>query len=94
MVEGDGSEQAKLEGEAGSEPLEDLPGAAVSLMGVGADEVAVELVGGGLGEEVGAGREGFDFEELVFDEAVDGLDIALVSVSGWGGCAGVGSRRK
>ena len=44
VVEQDGSEQAKREGEAGSELLDDLPGAALCCMGVGADEVAVELL--------------------------------------------------
>ena len=53
-------------------------------MRVGSDKIEVELVERSLGEEVGAAGEGFDFEELVFDEAMDGLDVALVGVSARG----------
>jgi hypothetical protein len=55
-------------------------------MGVGTSPVEVALVEGNFGQEVGAGGEGFQVEELVFNEAVDGLDIALVGV-------GAGRRR-
>ena len=64
------------------EPLDDLPGAEVLFMGVGADEVEIELVGEGFGEEIAAARKGFQVEELIFDEAVNGFDIALGGVSG------------
>jgi hypothetical protein len=74
--------QAELEGEARSELFEDLPGAEVLFVGVGANQIEVELIGEGLGEEVGAAGKGFQVEELVFDEAVKGFDIALESVSG------------
>jgi hypothetical protein len=40
------------------------------------------LIGEGFGEEVAATRERFQVEELTFDEAVNGFDIALESVSG------------
>ena len=53
-------------------------------MRVGPGEVEVELVKRSLGEEVGTAGEGFDFEELVFDEAVNGFDVALVGVSARG----------
>ena len=81
MVEGDGCPEAKLERESRMELLEDLPRGEVGFMGVGTCEVEVELVERSLGEEVGTAGEGFDFEELVFDEAMDGFDVALVGVS-------------
>ena len=49
MIEGDGSEEAKLEGETRMELVEDLPRAEVFFMGVGAGEVEVKLVEGSLG---------------------------------------------
>jgi hypothetical protein len=76
--------QAELERPAGLELFDDLPGAEVLLVGVGADEVEVELVGEGFGQEVAAALERFEVEELIFDEAMDGFDIALEGVSrGW-----------
>jgi hypothetical protein len=71
--------------------LEDLPRAAVLLVGVGAGEVEVELVEGSRGEEVGRGREGLDCKELVFDEAMNGLDIARVGVRGRGNALVLGA---
>ena len=68
----------------GIEGMQALPRAAVVFRGVGADPVAVELGEGSLGEEAGAGRERFNFAELVFEEAVNGLDIALAGVRGRG----------
>ena len=82
VVQEDGSEEAEFQGGARSEPLEDLPRALVLLVGVGAHEVEVELIEGGFGEEVGAILEGLQIEELVFDEAVHGFDVALIGVSG------------
>jgi hypothetical protein len=70
-----------LERPAGLELLNDLPGAEVLFVRVGADEVEIELVGEGFGEEVGAAGKRFQVEELIFDEAVNGFDIALESVS-------------
>ena len=64
------------------ELLDDLPGAEVLFVGIGADEVEVELVGEGFGEEIAAAGERFQVEELIFDEAMDGFDIALESGSG------------
>ena len=43
-------------------------------MGVRASQVEVELVERSLGQEVEPAGEAFQVEELVFDEAVDGLD--------------------
>ena len=82
VVQEDGAEQAEFQRRVRSEALEDLPGALVVLVRVGAHEVEVELVEGSLGQEIGAAGEGFQIEELIFDEAVDGLDIALVGVGG------------
>ena len=60
-------------------------------MGVGSGEVAVELVTGSLGEELGTVAERFQVEELVFDAAVHGFDIALVGVSGGGNALVLGA---
>ena len=43
-----------------------------------------KVVGSGFGQEVEAGREGFDFVEFVLDEAVGGFDVGLPGVSGRG----------
>lgn len=62
--------------------LDDLPRGEILLVGVGTDEVEVELVSESFSEEVAAAGEGFQIEKLIFDQAVDGFDIALESVSG------------
>lgn len=62
--------------------LDDLPGSEVLLVGVGAGEVEVELIGETFGEEVAAAGERFQVEELVFDEAMNGFDVALEGVGG------------
>jgi hypothetical protein len=51
-------------------------------VGVGTDEIEVKLVGVSLGEEIAAAGEVFQIEELVFFEAVEGFDVALIGVSG------------
>ena len=51
-------------------------------MGVRSDEVEVELVGVGLGEEIAAAGEIFQVKELVFFEAMHSFDVALVGVGG------------
>jgi hypothetical protein len=43
-------------------------------------QVEVELIGLRLGEEFTAAGEGFQIEELIFDQAVNGFDIALIGV--------------
>jgi len=48
---------------------------------IGADEVEVVPVGGDLAPEGGWAGEGLPIKELVFDEAVNGFDIALPSVT-------------
>src|SRR3972149_6124257 len=82
IVEEGGGKQAEVEGEAGVELLDDLPRATASLVGVGSAAVEVELIEGSLGQELGAAGESFQVKELVFDEAVHGLDVTLVGVSG------------
>ena len=71
-----------MEWRSGSEALDGLAGALIFFVGVGADEVEVELIGVGLGEKVAAAGEVFQIEELVFFEAMHGFDIALVGVRG------------
>src|SRR3990172_6997016 len=83
-IQVDGRKQAEIERGARSELLDNLPGSFVFLVGVGPCEVEVELIDGGLGKEFGTVAERFQVEELVFDEAVDGLDVALIGVSGGG----------
>ena len=67
-------------GESGIAVVEDLPGGAMLFVAVFAEGVKPEQVGGGFGEEVGAGGEGLDFVELILDEAVDGFDVGLPGV--------------
>jgi tartrate dehydratase alpha subunit/fumarate hydratase class I-like protein len=74
--------QTELERPAGLELLDDLPRAEVLFMRVGTDQVEVELVGKGFGEEVAPTVERFQVKELIFDEAVNGFHIALEGVSG------------
>ena len=62
--------------------MDDLPWAEVSFVGVGSDEVEVELIDAGFGEELAAAAEGFQVVELVLDEAMDGFDVALIGVGG------------
>jgi len=56
------------------------PRTQIFFVGVRSDEVEVELVGVGLGEEIAAAGEIFQIEELIFFEAMNGFDIALVGV--------------
>src|SRR5258707_15405663 len=80
IIQKDRWKQAKLERGARSEPLDDLPGSLKFLMGVGSREIEIELIGLGLGQEFAAAGEGFQIEELIFDQAMHGFDIALVGV--------------
>src|SRR5439155_19303501 len=67
---------------ASSETLDDLPGSLIFLVGVGACEVEVQLVGVYFRQELTAAGEVFQIEELVFFEAMHRFNIALVSVRG------------
>src|SRR5947209_4163457 len=80
VIQEDRWKQAKFEGRARSEPLDDLPGAEIVFVRVGAHEVEVELVGVRFGEEVAPAGERFQVKELIFFEAMYGFDIALVSM--------------
>ncbi len=62
--------------------LDDLPWAEVSFVGVGSDEVEVELIDAGFGEEVAAAAESFQVVELVLDKPMDGFDVTLIGVGG------------
>ena len=84
VIQVDGRKQAEIERGARGELLDNLPGAVIALVGVGTHPVAVELIDGGLGKEFGTVAERFQIEELVFDEAVNGLDVALIGVGGGG----------
>jgi hypothetical protein len=53
VIQEDGREQAEFERRAGSEPLDDLPGAQVFLVRVRPHEMEVELIGVHLGKEFG-----------------------------------------
>jgi hypothetical protein len=61
--------------------FDDLPRAEVVFVGVGTDEVEIELVGVGFGQEVATAGELLKVEELVFNQAVNRFDIALPGVS-------------
>ena len=65
-----------------SKAFDDQPGAQIVFVRVGAHEIEVKLVGVGFGEKIAAAGEIFQVEELVFFEAMDGFDVALVGVSG------------
>ena len=82
LIEEDRGEGEDLFGKRGVAVVEDLPGGLVVFVAVFAEGVKPEVVGGGFGEEVGAGREGFDLVELILDEAVGGFDIGLPGVGG------------
>ena len=66
--------------------LDDLPGAEILFVGVGADEVEVELIGASFGEEIATPVEGLQIEELVFHQAMNGFDVALKGVERRAGC--------
>lgn len=65
--------------------LDDLPWGETSLVRVGTSQGEVELKNRSLGQELGAPAEGFQVEELILDEAVDGFDVALAGgvLTGW-----------
>ena len=64
------------------ELFDDLPRGEILFVGIGADEVEVKLIGVGLGEEIATAGERFQVEELIFDQAVDGFNVALEGVGG------------
>jgi len=54
------------------------------LVGIRSREIEIELVGLRLGEEFTATGEGFQIEELIFDQTMHGFDIALIGMGrGW-----------
>ena len=84
IIQEDGRKQAEVDRGTRSEAFDDLPGSLIFFVGVRSGQVEVELVGVDLGEEVSPAGEGFQIEEFVFFDAVDGFDVALVSVRGRG----------
>ena len=68
----------------GVELVDDLPWRKPAFVGVGPSQVEVELVERGLGEELSAIAKAFQVVELVFDQAMDRLHIALVGMSSRG----------
>jgi hypothetical protein len=68
-------------GQSGSLSEEDLQRAFPFLAAVGAEEIEVVPVRGDLAEEVVAVAELLQIEEFVFDQAVDGFDVALPGVA-------------
>ena len=81
LIQEDGRKSEDLFGESGIAVVEDLPRGLMILVAIFAEGVKPEQVGGGIGEEVGAGGEGFDFVELILDEAVHGFHVGLPGVS-------------
>jgi hypothetical protein len=67
IIQEDGRKQAELEGPARLEVFHNLPGTEILFVGVGANEVEVELVGESFGEEIAAIGERFQVEEFIFD---------------------------
>ncbi len=74
--------------------MDDLPGSKPSFVGVGPSQVEVELIERGLSEELGAVAKGFQVVELIFDQAVDGFDVALVGVSSGGDALVLGAEEE
>jgi hypothetical protein len=66
VVEEDGAEEAESARTLRSGLLDDVPGAEATLARVGPSRVKIELVEGGIAQEVGATRKGLQIEELIF----------------------------
>jgi hypothetical protein len=80
IIQKHGWKQAELERGARSEPLDDLSRTLIFFVRVGSGEVEVELIGLRLGQEFTTTSEGFQIEELIFDQAMHGFHIALEGV--------------
>src|SRR3990172_4790597 len=89
IVEEGGGKQAEAEVEAGVELLDDLPRATASFVGVGSDEVEVELIEGSLSQELGAvvGLPG-DVREVDAAALQVGLNTLREQGAGLGGAVG------
>jgi hypothetical protein len=61
--------------------LEDLQRALPFLAAIGPHQIEVLPVGGDFGPEIGWITEGFPIKGLIFNETVDGFDIALSGVT-------------
>jgi len=58
--------------------MDDLPRGAGSFVGISTDPIEVDLAERSIRREVSAAAEGFQVEELIFDEEMDGFDTGLV----------------
>ena len=74
-------EASRVERRARSEPLDDLPGAEIFFVRVGAHQIEVQLIGVHFAEEVAAAGEVFESKNSS-SEAMHGFDVALVDVRG------------
>ena len=59
---------------------DELPGGLIFFSGVFSGQVEEPLIGVGFGEEVISIAEGFESEELIFHQAVNGFDVGLKSM--------------
>lgn len=75
-------EQTKINGTTGFKLLNDLPGRKALFMGIRPGQVEVVLIERRLSQELGARSKRFQVIELIFDEAVNGFDVARVGGSG------------
>jgi len=66
MYAEDGAEEAESERTLRFELLDDVPGTGATLVRVGPSQVEIELVEGGIAQEVGATGKGLQIEELIF----------------------------
>lgn len=80
VIQEDGRKQAQFQARGWNEPLDDLPGTLIFFVGVGPHQVEIGLTGVCLGQKVAAAGEIFQVEELVFFQAVRGLDVILVGM--------------
>ena len=64
----------------GSAATDDLKRCLLFLTAIGTSQIEVLPVGGGFGPEFGAIAKLFAVEELIFDEPMYGLDVALPGI--------------
>ena len=80
IIEEEGRKQASIERESRMKLVNDLPRGEIFFMGIRPGQIEVELIERSLGHKVRAIAESFQIQEFIFDEAMDGFDIALISV--------------
>ena len=82
VIEKDEWKEAEFERRVPSKPFDDLPGALIFFVGVKANQIEVKLVRVRLGEKIAAAGEISHIEELIFFQVMEGVDSALISMSG------------